>query len=324
MNSARPSPPAVLRIAFMGSPELAVPSLAALAAAPDLELRQVVTLGDRRRGRRGAAVPTPVGAAALALGLPLLRWERGGAAAVTAALAAQALDAIVVIAFARLLSPELLALPRLGCLNLHASLLPWGRGASPIQQALLDGLAETGWSAMLMDAGLDTGPVLATQPLAISPRWTAGELGAALAAAAPAFLLSALRGWRDGSLRPSPQPEAGVTLTRKLPRAAGALDWSEPAQLLDRRLRALSPRPGCWCRRDGERLAVLRAQPAPAPAQAGAAPGEVLALRPQLLIACGDEALALELVQPPGGRPMPAAAYLSGRPLALGQRLENG
>ncbi len=322
MSSARPNPPAVLRIAFMGSPELAVPSLAALAAAPDLELRQVVTLGDRRRGRRGEAVPTPVGAAALALELPLLRWEKGDAAAVTAALAPQALDAIVVIAFARLLGPELLALPRLGCLNLHASLLPWGRGASPIQQALLEGLTETGWSAMLMDAGLDTGPVLAQQSLAVSPRWTAGELSAALAAAAPAFLLSALRGWRDGSLQPSPQPAAGITLTRKLPRAAGALDWSESARQLDRRLRALSPRPGCWCHRDGKRLAVLRAQPAPG--RAGAAPGEVLALRPQLLIACGEEALALEWVQPPGRRPMPAAAYLSGRPLALGQRLENG
>ncbi len=322
MNAQRPSPPAPLRLAFMGSPELALPSLAELAVAPDMELRQVVTLGDRRRGRRGAAVPTPVGAAALALGLPLLRWEKGNAAAVTAALAALQLDAIVVIAFARLLGPELLALPRLGCLNLHASLLPWGRGASPIQAAILEGLAETGWSAMQMDAGLDTGPVLASLPLAVSPRWTAGELSAALAATAPAFLLATLRDWRDGRLTARPQPEAGVTLTRKLPRAAGAMDWSEPALALDRRLRALSPAPGCWCRRGGERLGVLRAQPAPG--RPGAAPGEVLALKPQFLVACGEAALAIDELQPPGKRPMPAAAYLSGRPLAPGERLENG
>jgi len=322
VSSARPSPLPALRLAFMGSPALALPSLAALAAAPDIELVQVVTLGDRRRGRRGAPVPTPVGGAALALGLPLLRWEKGNAAAVTAALAALELDAIVVIAFARLLSPELLALPRLGCLNLHASLLPWGRGASPIQQAILDGLTESGWSAMLMDAGLDTGPVLATQPLAVAPRWTAGALGAALAARAPAFLLSVLRGWREGRLTARAQAETGATLTRKLPRAAGALDWSQSALSLDRRVRALSPAPGCWCRRGGERLGVLRAEPGEW--RLHALPGEILTLKPQLLVACGEGALALEEVQPPGGRAMPAAAYLSGRPLALGERLENG
>jgi methionyl-tRNA formyltransferase len=306
----------------MGSPELALSSLAALAAGPDLELLQVVTLGDRRRGRRGEAVPTPVGQAALAAGLPLLRWEKGDAAAVTAALAALELDAIVVIAFARLLGPELLGLPRLGCLNLHASLLPWGRGASPIQQAILDGLTETGWSAMLMDRGLDTGPLLATQRLAVAPRWTAGALSTALAAAAPAFLLATLRAWRDGTLHPRSQPTAGATYAAKLPPGAGALDWALPALTLDRRLRALSPEPGCWCQREGERLGVLSAQPVAG--RPGAAPGEVLALKPQLLIACGEGALALEQVQPPGRRPLAAAAYLNGRPLAIGQRLENG
>ncbi|MBM4117155.1 methionyl-tRNA formyltransferase [bacterium] len=311
-----------LRVAFLGSPALAVPSLEALAGAPDIALAQVVTLGDRRRGRRGAPVPTPVGAAALALELPLRRWEPGEAAAVTAELAALRLDAIVVIAFARLLSPALLAVPRLGCLNLHASLLPWGRGASPIPQAILDGLSETGWSAMLMDAGLDTGPVLARRPLAVAPRWTAGELSAALAAVAPDFLLATLRAWRAGALLAEAQPASGATLTRKLPAEAGAIDWREPAQRLDRRLRALSPEPGCWCRRGGERLGLIAAEAAPG--RAGAAPGEVIALRPRLLVACGEGALALDALQPPGRRLMPAAAYLNGRPLALGERLENG
>jgi methionyl-tRNA formyltransferase len=311
-----------LRLAFMGSPALGVPALETLHAAPDLEPVQVVTLGDRRRGRRGAAVPTPVGEAALRLDLPVLRWERGQRAAVEAALAPLALDVIVVIAFARILPPSLLALPRLGCLNLHASLLPWGRGASPIQQAILDGLTESGWSAMRMDAGLDTGPVFARLPLALNARWTAADLTAALAACAGPFLLRVLREWRDGTLAPEPQDDAAATLTRKVPAEAGAVDWSRPALELDRRIRAFTPSPGCWCRRDGERLGLLEA--VPAPRQGEAAPGEVLAARPRLLVACGEGALELQRVQPPGRRPMAAAAYLNGRPLTPGQRLDNG
>ena len=311
-----------LRVAFMGSPALGVPALRALHAAPDIELVQVVTLGDRRRGRRGGTVPTPVGEAALDLDVALLRWERGDRAAVEAVLAPLALDVIVVIAFARILPPPLLALPRLGCLNLHASLLPWGRGASPIQHAILEGLAESGWSAMLMDAGLDTGPVLTTHALTLNARWTAGDLTDALAACAGPFLLRALRGWRDGELAPVAQDDNAATLTRKIPAEAGGLDWSLPAVALDRRVRAYSPSPGAWCRRDGERLGLLAV--APAPRQGDAAPGEVMAARPRLLVACGEGALELQRVQPPGRRPMDAPSYLNGRPLRVGERLENG
>lgn len=309
-----------LRIAFMGSPDLGLPSLRALHAAPDLGLVQVVTLGDARRSRRGRPVPTPVGAAALELDLPLLRWERGGRRAIESALAGLGLDLIVVIAFARILRPSLLGLPRLGCLNLHASLLPWGRGASPIQQAILEELPETGWSAMLMEAGLDTGPVLDTLALPVAPRWNAGDLYAALAERSADFLLASIRGYRDGRLRPRPQPESGATYAGKIPAEAGALDWTLPAAELDRRIRAYTPSPGCWCRRDGERLGVLAAEPLAATAN----PGAVSAESGELRVGCGEGSLRLLAVKPPGGRPMAVGAYLNGRPFAPGEGLEAG
>ncbi len=310
-----------LRTVFMGSPELALPCLKALHDASDFDLLRVITLGDARRARRGKAVPTPVGQAALDLGLPLTRWQRGDRLAVEAELADLAPDLVVVIAFARILKPSLLAIPKMGCVNLHASLLPWGRGASPIQQALLDGLDRTGWSVMLMDEGLDTGPVLARGALDIDPGWNAGDLSAALAEAGPDLLLSALRDWRDGRIEAEAQPEEGATLTRKIPREAGALDWKEPAESLARRVRALSPEPGCWCRRDGARLGLVEARVA----EGSGVPGTVLQASAGILrVACGDGALDLVGVKPEGKRPMSAADYLRGRPLAAGARLERG
>jgi methionyl-tRNA formyltransferase len=311
----------LLRTVFMGSPELAVPSLRSLAAAPDIDLCRVVTLGDARRSRRGKAVPTPVGEAALELELPLTRWERGDRLAVEADLAAEAPDLIIVIAFARILKPSLLALPRMGCVNLHASLLPWGRGASPIQQAILDGLTETGWSAMLMDEGLDTGPVLARQKVNIADRWDAGDLGLALAEAGPDFLLQSLRDWGDGQIQPESQDGSMATLTRKIPREAGALDWEESAIQLDRRIRALTPDPGVWCRRQAARLGILEARLA----SGNGKPGEVLdAPSGTLRVACGKGALDLLKIRPEGKRPMSVEDYLRGRPLGHNERLERG
>jgi len=311
-----------LRIAFMGSPDLGVPCLQALHDAPDLDLVQVVTLGDRRRGRRGKPVPTPVGAAALERGLPLLRWEKGERLAVEAELAKCDLDLVVVIAFARILRPSLLDLPRLGCMNLHASLLPWGRGASPIQQAILEGLSESGWSAMLMDVGLDTGPVLAKSALAVEPRWNSGDLYRALAENSALILLESIRGYRDGALVPEPQPDEGVTYAGKIPADAGAIDWRLPAADLDRRIRAYTPSPGCWCLREGERLGVLEAEPTWG--DVDAVPGTVFVSGGELRVACGEGALSLRSLKPAGKRPMPAAAYLNGRPLDTGDRLAPG
>lgn len=306
----------------MSSPALGVPCLEALRAAPDLDLVQVVTMGDCRRTRRGEACPTAVGERALALDLPLFRWEAGMAGAAEALLAGLDLDAVVVIAFARILRPSLLALPRLGCLNLHASLLPWGRGASPIQQAILEGLDVTGWSAMLMEERLDAGPVLAREELAVAPDWTAADLAAALAARAPAFLLATLRAWARGELTPEPQDEAAATYACCIAAGAGAIDWRLGAADLARRVRAYQPSPGTWFRRDGARIRLRRA--AAVPDGGGAAPGTVVATRPAWRVACGAGALDLLEVVPEGRRPMPAAAYLNGRPSRPGEILENG
>ena len=315
MNPSNP-----LRTVFMGSPELAVPCLNALSQAPDIDLIRVITLPDARRSRRGTPVPTPVGQAALDLEVQLTRWGRGDRVAV-ALLAEDAPDLIVVIAFARILKPSLLAIPKMGCVNLHASLLPWGRGASPIQQSLLEGLTETGWSAMLMDEGLDTGPVLAKKTLSIEDNWNAGDLSEALGDVAPDFLLESLLAWRDGNVSPEPQPTSGATLTRKIPKEAGALDWAEPALDLHRRIRALNPEPGTWCLRDGARLAVIKS----VLASAEGSPGEVLeAPKGVLRVACGEGALDLLTLKPQGKRPMPAGDYLRGRPLEPGQSLEQG
>lgn len=311
-----------LRIAFMGSPDLAVPCLDALRAAPDMELAQVVTVGDCRRTRRGEACPTAVGERALALGLPLFRWEKGMAGEAEALLAGLDLDAVVVIAFARILKPSLLALPRLGCLNLHASLLPWGRGASPIQQAILEGLSVTGWSAMLMEERLDAGPVLAREELAVAPDWTSADLAAALGERAPAFLLETLRAWDRGELSPEPQDEARATYACCIEPGAGAIDWRLDAADLARRVRAYQPSPGAWFRRDGARVRLRRA--AAAPDGGGAAPGTVIAVRPAWRVACGAGALDLHEVVPEGRHPMPTAAYLNGRPSRPGEILENG
>jgi methionyl-tRNA formyltransferase len=207
-------------------------------------------------------------------------------------------------------------------LNLHASLLPWGRGASPIQAAVLAGLSASGWSAMIMEEGLDTGPVLARRELALAVDWNAGDFYAALKDCAPAFLLETLRGWRDGKLSPQPQDESGATFTRKIPREAGALDWRDDAERLDRQIKAYTPAPGCWCRLAGRRLGILRAAPAAAPA--GSAPGRILEAGPRLQVACGRGALEILEVQPEGRRAMAAAEYLRGRSLAGVPGLENG
>ncbi|MCP4548236.1 MAG: methionyl-tRNA formyltransferase [bacterium] len=310
-----------LRVAFMGSPDLGVPCLEALQAADDIEVAAVVTLGDRRRGRRGKAVPTPIGQAALDLDLPLQRWEKNCRREIESTLSALDLDAIIVIAFARILKPSLLDLPRLGCLNLHASLLPWGRGASPIQQAVLDGLAITGWAAMRMEAGLDTGPVLDTLQVRIEPRWNAGDLYAELKVRAPEFLLASLRGWADGSLEPERQDDHLATYAGLIPRDAGALDWSETVEQLDRRIRAYTPAPGCWFNHEGVRVRVLEAEPA---STGSGRPGEVLSCRPDFTVACGHGALILKQVVPAGRKPMSVTGWLNGTTITPGEHLEQG
>ncbi len=300
-----------LRLAFMGSPAFAVPTLRALHAAGH-EVCAVYSQPPRPAGRGRALTPCPVHEAAVSLGLPVrtparLRTD----AAEHAAFAALELDAAVVAAYGLILPPAMLAAPRRGCLNVHASLLPRWRGAAPIQAAVLAGDAETGVTLMQMDAGLDTGAMLLRGRVPIGPRTTSADLHDALAALGADLILQALQ----DPPAPVPQPAEGATYAPKLTRNSGRLDWTQPAALLDRQVRAFTPWPGAWAALDMETLKVLRAEPA----EGAGPPGTVLdgALR----VACGEGALRLLRVQRPGRAPMEADALLRGFPVPPGTLL---
>ncbi len=296
-----------MRLAFMGSPAFSVPALQALHAAGH-QIAAVYAQPPRPAGRGQSVVRCPVHAAAEAMGLPVRHpasLKRDPAE--QAAFAALALDAAVVAAYGLILPQAMLDAPRRGCLNVHASLLPRWRGAAPIQAAILAGDAETGLTIMQMEYGLDTGPGLLREAVAIGARETASSLHDALAAMAGPLVLRALA----ENPAPQPQPAEGVTYAAKLGRADGALEWRRPAAELDRQVRALNPWPGAWCRLGDEVLKVLEAEPA----EGADAPGTVL---DGLVIACGTGALRLARVQRAGRAPMPADAFLRGTPVAVG------
>ena len=294
----------------MGSPAFSVPALAALVGAGH-EVVAVYTQAPRPAGRGQSVKRCPVHAAAERLGLPVrhpLSLRRDPAA--QAAFADLGLDAAVVAAYGLILPQAMLDAPRLGCINIHASLLPRWRGAGPIQAAVLAGDTQTGITIMHMDAGLDTGPMLLCGALPIGPRDTAAILHDGLADLGAGLILRVL----TEQPPPQPQPQDGATYAPKLTRADAALDWTQPADQLDRRVRAFHPWPGTACRLGDEVLKVLEAMPVPGSGE----PGAVL---DGLTVACGSGALRLLRVQRPGRAPMDAAAFLRGHPVAPGIRL---
>ncbi|MEN0076965.1 MAG: methionyl-tRNA formyltransferase [Paracraurococcus sp.] len=303
-----------MRLAFMGSPDFAVPALRALHAAGH-DIAAVYCQPPRPAGRGQKETPCPVHRAALDLGLPVRtppRLRRD--AAEHAAFAALDLNAAVVAAYGLILPAPMLAAPRRGCLNIHASLLPRWRGAAPIQAAILAGDAESGVTIMQMEEGLDTGPMLLRAAVPIGPRDTTPALHDALAAAGAALILRAL-----AEAPPAvPQPAEGVTYAPKLSKADAGIDWRDAAAALDRRVRALNPWPGTVFHQGGEAIRLLAAEPA-----AGSGPpGTVLDAAPT--IACGEGALRLLRLQRPGRGPLPAEAFLRGFPLPPGTVLGEG
>ncbi len=290
-----------MRLVFAGTPRFAVPALEALAAAGH-ELAAVLTRPDRPAGRGLAAVAGPVKQAAERRGVPVLQPPTLKDAAVQARLAGLAPDALVVAAYGLILPQAVLDIPRLGALNIHASLLPRWRGAAPIERALLAGDPVTGVCIMQMDAGLDTGPVLLREELPITSADTGGTLHDKLAALGARLLVAALDGLASGSLRPTPQPTEGVTYAAKIEKHETRLDWSQSAAALERQVRAFNPAPGAGARVRGAELKVWRAT-----VVAGrGAPGAVIAAGAEgISVACGDGALRLEELQRAGG-PAPA------------------
>jgi len=305
-----------LRLVFMGTPDFAVPALRAVAAAGH-QIAAVYSQPPRPAGRGHKPKPSPVHAVALERGWPVRTPASLKDAAAQREFAALAPDAAVVVAYGLLLPPPVLAAPRLGCLNIHASLLPRWRGAAPIQRALLAGDAETGITIMRMDKGLDTGPILTQRTVPIGPTETAASLHETLAALGAEMIVAALDGVAAGTLQARPQPDAGATYAGKLSRAEARLDWRRPAADLERQVRAFAPWPGAHFKADGETVKVLSAT-----VEAGnesAVPGTVLDDR--LAIACGRGALRPARVQRGGRAACDTAAFLRGFAIPAGTRL---
>ncbi|MBN2507849.1 MAG: methionyl-tRNA formyltransferase [Verrucomicrobia bacterium] len=311
------------RILFMGTAELACESLAALCAHPAFQVVAAVTQPDRPRGRNLLPQPPPVKVLAQREGLPVLQPERARAASFLHELQDYAPDLIVVAAYGQILPQTLLDLPRHGCLNVHASLLPQYRGAAPIQWALLNGESETGVTIMQMDAGLDTGPILAQRTTPIEPGDDAQTLHNRLAALGATLLLDTIPGYLAGQIRPRPQPAQNASYARKITREDGHMDWHKPAETLHRQVRALTPWPGSYTRLPGgPKPVLLKIWSATIEPHHRGAPGEVLhAGKSGIVVACGENALRLLDVQREGGRRLPAGAFLAGHPLSPGQRL---
>lgn len=296
-----------MRVIFMGTPEFSVPALEAVAARHEVVC--VYSQPPRPAGRGKALRPSPVQARAEALGLPVRHPVSLKGAEAQAEFAALGADVAVVVAYGLILPVPVLAAPRLGCLNIHASLLPRWRGAAPIHRAILAGDRETGVCIMQMEAGLDTGPVLRREALTIGPQETTAELHDRLSALGAAMIVQVLDSL---PLRAEPQAQDGVTYAAKIDKAEARVDFARPAAEVDRQIRGLSPFPGAWVEVAGERVKLLRSRVA----EGQGAPGQVLG---GFTIACGMGAVEVLEAQREGKRPMPAAEVLKG--LGLPARL---
>jgi methionyl-tRNA formyltransferase len=301
------------RIVFMGTPEFAVPTLEALTR--EHTLAGVVTQPDRPSGRGQQVVEPAVKTAARRLKLPVIQPRRLREPEAMTQLQAWAPDLIVVAAFGQILRTAVLELPQHGCLNVHASLLPRFRGAAPIAAAILAGDAQTGITIMRMDIGLDTGPILAQVSLDIQPDDTAQTLAERLAPIGAGLLLSVIPPYLAGTLKAQPQPESGAVYAPQLKKEDGHLDFSRPAEQLERQVRAFSPWPtafALWPDMGGgaaRPIRVLRAEALPGSL---GHPGQVVATPRGPAVAAGSGALLLVEVQPPGRRAMPAADFARG------------
>lgn len=304
-----------LRLAFMGTPDFAVRSLAEIAAAGH-EIVRVYTQPPRRRGRGQAERKTPVHQLADVLGIPVSTPESFRDPEVIAEFASLDLDVAAVVAYGQILPQAALDAPRLGCLNLHASLLPRWRGAAPIQRAIMAGDAATGVQIQQMEAGLDTGPILLSETVKIAETDTAASLHDKLMDVGALMWPRALAALERGSLEAVPQSEEGVTYAKKISSEEARIDWSRPAGELADHVRGLSPFPGAWFELDGEkgaqRVKVLMARAEPGEG----APGT--ALDDALLIACGEGALRLTRLQREGKGAMEAEDFLRGNSIPAG------
>jgi methionyl-tRNA formyltransferase len=316
---------AALGIIFMGTAELSCASLEGLIDSPDFRILAVVTQPDRPKGRDMKPHPSPVKEMAMGRGLAVLQPERAREEAFAEELGRLGPDLIAVTAFGQILPQRILDLPRYGCLNVHTSLLPKYRGAAPIQWAILKGEAQTGVTIMKMDAGLDTGPILAQEATSIGPEDDSQTLHDRLGAMGARLLTRTIREYVAGSITPIPQPETGSSWAPKLKKQDGRIAWTEPASAVWNRVRAVIPWPGAFTFLPSQPqpllLKVWRAEVV----EASGAPGQILqADKAGIVVACGRQALRLLLLQREGGRRMSAQEFLAGHALLGVERLERG
>ena len=303
----------VTRIVFMGTPEFAVKSLEACLTLG--EVVAVVTQPDKPRGRGQTLSFSPVKGVALARHIPVLQPVKIKGTNFAQELRALRPDVAVVTAYGKILPQDVLDVPRRGCVNVHASLLPRFRGAAPIQWAIAAGDEKTGVCLMQMDAGMDTGAIIDRAELAIGAADTSATLHDKLAALGGEVLRRSLKRFVDGELAVVPQPTEGVVMAPMIKKEDGHLDWSKSARVLELRLRAFTPWPGAFCTWEGALLKVTKA----AVAEGKGAPGTVLSTSAEgLEVACAEGSLRLLLIQPEGKRAMTAQEFLSGRKLVVG------
>jgi len=305
-----------MRVVFAGTPEAALPSLAAVARSAH-ELVGVVTRPDAPSGRGRRLTPSPVASAARELGLPLLQPEHPREPAFQEALRALAPDACPVVAYGALLPPSALEIPVHGWVNLHFSLLPAWRGAAPVQHAIRAGDDVTGATTFRLVKELDAGPVFGVMTETIRPQDTAGELLARLAEGGAELLVATLDGLADGSLEARPQSEDGVSFAPKVTVDDARVDWTQPAAAVDRLVRSCTPAPGAWTTYDGERVKLGPVTPA----DGALPPGELMAGKKAVVVGTGSGAVRLGEVQAVGRRPMPAADWARGLRLVGGEVL---
>lgn len=297
-----------IRTVFMGSPEFSLPSLRSLAKL--YPVVGVITQPDREAGRGRKLTPPPVKILAQELGIPLIQPEKLRTPEAMAQLREWAPDLIVVTAFGQILRPAMLDLPRHGCINVHGSLLPRGRGAAPIQDAILNGDTLTGVTIMRMDPGVDTGPMLSQRAMPIQPDDSAQTLAQRMAELGAQLLVETLPPYIAGDLQPQPQPETGATYAPMLKKEDGRLDFSQPAGALSRRVRAFNPWPGAFMVWQDQILKVLQAHSLPGSSSQQA--GKLTHAHGLPAVVCGEGILALDEVQPAGKKPMPGKVFLNG------------
>jgi methionyl-tRNA formyltransferase len=298
-----------MRVAFFGTPRPAVPALRALLTDPRVEVPLVVTNPDRPRGRGHELAPPPVKEVALDAGVDVAQPAKAGE--LIDRLAELDLDACAVVAYGQILPARLLAVPAAGFVNLHFSVLPAWRGAAPVPASIIHGDRETGVTCFVLDAGMDTGPVLTVRTTPIGPTETSGELTARLAELGAPVLVEALVGLVEGTMTPEPQDDALATYAGKITPDDARIAWHRPAQDLQRAVRAYNPVPGAHTTFRDARLKVHRAQIVPGRGE----PGTVIAIDERSgapIVACGAEALRLDEVQPAGKRAMDGAAFVNG------------